>query len=107
MSGRGGQITGRAGVDAAVLAAEFLEDEQTVELARLHFDIEMARNGPPVSHPAHLNRKVSSRDGAGHLSPPAVQHLRWESKRLDNRRPCPAKEIIKSCPANCKLLLLK
>lgn len=36
MAGDGGRVAGRAGVDAAVMATELLEDEHAVEFARLH-----------------------------------------------------------------------
>ena len=86
MAGCGGRIPGRTGVNAAVLSAQFLEDEQTVELARLRLHVQVAGYGPAVSHPADLDRQIAIRDGTGDLRPAAILDLSRKAERFDNWR---------------------
>lgn len=88
MSGRRSRIPGRASVDATVLASQLLEYEQTVKLARLHFDVEVVGDGPTVSHPAHLDGQIAGRDGARDLGTAAILHLSRETERFDYWRTC-------------------
>ena len=80
----GGQIGGGASVDAAVLASEPLEDEETVELARLHLGTICHISA--VFRPADADGEVAGRDGARHLSPSSLRHLGRKAERLDNGR---------------------
>ena len=86
MTSNGGQITSRARVAAAVLAAQLLEDEQTVKFARLRFHVQLMANRTAVFQPRDLHRQITGRDGAGDLRPAAVLHQRREREGFDHGR---------------------
>jgi hypothetical protein len=94
VTGRFGQIPGRASVDATVFSAELLENEQTVEFARLHLDVEIIGDGPPIFGPADFNGQIAGRDGTSHLRTSTVLNLDGETKRLNHRRTWNHKKMI-------------
>ena len=103
MTGCSGHVASGARVDTAVLAAQLLENEHTVEFSRLRFHVQAAVDWPPVSEPADLHGKVSGRYGARDLSSARFLNLRWEAEWFYHRRSCQSTQ----CNVAVRLISLK
>ena len=54
----------------AILHPQLLKDQQTVNLARLHFDTELVRNVLAVAQPRHFDRKSPAEMAQVTCAPP-------------------------------------